>query len=139
MPYRFLDHTADLAVELRSATLDELFGVALEAFTACLLDPTTVEERERRPVMLQARDGERLLVRWLEEALVAFELDGFLARRAEVATEPGEPLRLRGVLIGERLDPDRHHLKVLIKGISYHDLSIQQRGAEWRATLVLDI
>ena len=139
MPYRFLDHTADLAVALRSATLADLFAEALEAFTACLLDPATVEERDRRPVTLQAADGERLLVRWLEEALVAFELDGFLARRADVEIEPGEPWRLRGVLIGERHDADRHHLKVLIKGVSYHDLSIEQRDREWHATVVLDI
>ena len=56
MAYRFLDHTADLAVELDAPTLDALFTDAAAAYTACLVDPATVEERERRDISVTAGD-----------------------------------------------------------------------------------
>ena len=138
MAYRFLDHTADLAVELDAPTCDALFEEAAVAFTACVVDPESVAVHERREVTLTAGDRERLLVRWVEEALVAFEVDGFLVRRAE-ASVAGDGRWVEGAFYGESLDHQRHAVQVLVKGVSYHGLKVEQRDGGWHATLVLDI
>ncbi len=141
MTYRFLDHTADLAVELRAPTLEGLCCEAVAAFTDCVVDREQVVARERRERAVAAADLERLLVAWLAEALVAFEVDGFLVRRAEATIEgAGKGGRiLRGVLWGEPFDPARHAVKVLVKGISYHGLRVEEGPEGWRATVVFDI
>jgi SHS2 domain-containing protein len=79
-------------------------------------------------------------VRWVEEALVAFDVDGFLTGVSEVGvSEAGDGYLARGALRGEPLDPARHALEVLVKGISYHGLRVERRGARWHAALVFDI
>jgi SHS2 domain-containing protein len=141
MTYRFVDHTADLAVELASPTLEGLFAEAVAAFTDAVVDRERVLERERRERSVAAADLERLLVSWLEEVLIAFEVDAFLVRRAEVAIAEAEGggRTLRGALFGQPLDASRHPVKVLIKGISYHGLRVEPGPEGWRATVVFDI
>lgn len=141
MSHRYLDHTADLAVEVRAASLNQLFAEAATALTECLVEPARVASREQRGIELEASDLERLLVAWLHEVLFAFETHRLLALRAEVAVEPGEGggWRLRGALFGEPVDFELHPPKVLIKGISYHGLHVEQTGGGWLAKLVFDI
>jgi SHS2 domain-containing protein len=138
--YRFVEHTADLAVAIEAATLEDLFSDAAAAFTACLVGGARVEPVEERTVALRAPDLDRLLVRWLQEALAAFDIDGFLVSRAAPSIVRGAgACELRGVLFGERIDAGRHPVEVLIKGVSYHGLHVEQAGARWRATVVFDI
>jgi protein archease len=140
--YRFLDHTADVAVELEAASLDELFAEALAAFT----DTVTVRERlggavERRFEVV-AGDLESLLVEWLGEVLVAFEVEGLLLREGEVAVkELGDGrVGLTGVARGEKYEAGRQPIKVLVKGVTYHALKVV-RGDDgrWRGRVVFDI
>lgn len=141
MVHRFLDHTADLAVELEAASLPELFVAALEAFTDAIVELRQVRPREGRRLVAEAADRELLLVSWLEEALYAFEVDGLLFRTATVEILPreGGGLRLEAEARGEPYDPRRHPLKVLIKGITYHGLEVLRRDGGWTGRLIFDI
>jgi SHS2 domain-containing protein len=110
VPYRFLDHTADVAVELRAPTRDELFADALVAFTDTTTDPATVTPREAVRIEVEADDAESLLVEFLDELVYRFEVDGMLFREAEVTiAEHGEgedgSLRLAAEARGEPYDP----------------------------------
>jgi SHS2 domain-containing protein len=138
--FHFLDHTADLAVEIDAPTVEDLFSEASAALTACLIDGAAVALREERPVAVRAADLDRLMVRWLGEAVVAFDVDGFLVGRARVEIEcAGDEYLLRGTLAGEPVDADRHPLAVLVKGVSYHGLRVEQHAGGWRATVVFDV
>lgn len=140
MAFRFLEHTADLAVELAAATVQELFAEAAAALTACLVDGAVVAPLEERKVALQGADLDRLLVAWLGEALAAFDIDRFLVGRAEATIERSAGgYELRGLLRGEPLDTSRHPLEVLIKGVSYHGLRVESGPGGWRATVVFDV
>jgi SHS2 domain-containing protein len=52
----------------------------------------------------------------------------------------GGALRLAATARGETYDPERHPIKVLIKGITYHGLEVVE-GADgrWRARVIFDI
>jgi protein archease len=139
--YRFLDHTADVAVELEGDGLEELLAEALAAFT----DTVTVRERvgagvERR-FAVAATDVEALLVEWLGELLYAFEVEGVLFHHAEVSVaETGGGARLEVVAHGDRYAAERHPVKVLVKGVTYHGLSVRRDGdGRWRGRVVFDI
>src|SRR5687767_893285 len=122
MPYRLLDHTADLALEVTAPTRSDLYQEAAAGFTDCLVERSGIVERARRPLAVAAADDELLLVEWLAELLHAFEGDGFLVRRAEVMVLDQDAPALSAVLFGEFYDPARHVLRVLIKGVTYHGL-----------------
>jgi SHS2 domain-containing protein len=139
MGHRFLDHTADLAVELAAPTLPGLFEEALLAFTEAITEPERIEPHQTRRFELAAPAADLLLVDWLGELLYAFETDDLLFRRAEVTLEEApDGLRLTAEAHGEPRG-ERHPIKVLIKAVTYHGLEVAQTEEGWRARVVFDI
>ena len=141
MAYTFLDHTADVAVELAAPTPERLYGEALAAFTDTVTDRSAVEAAEGHDLAVEAADPEELMVEWLGELVYRFDVDGLLFARAEVRIEEAEGggLRLEARALGEPYDPDRHPLKVAIKGVTYHELEVREEGDGWYGKVVFDI
>lgn len=140
MTYRFLDHTADVGADLRAPSLDGLFAAALEAFTDTVTERSRVTPRQERRFELAADDAESLLVDWLGEVLCAYEVDGLLFHHAETAVvTTAAGLRLTARARGELYDPARHPIKVLVKGITYHGLAVEERDGGWGARIIFDI
>ncbi len=141
MSFRSLDHTADLRLEIEAASRDELFAEAAMAFTECLTDPAAVEARVSRAFLLAAADPGTLMVDWLTELVVAFEVDGFLVARSRVAVaERAAGLTLTAEAWGEARDDVRHPIKTLVKGVTYNELEVGPAGAAgWRARITLDL
>jgi SHS2 domain-containing protein len=140
--YRLLDHTADLALEVQAPTRDDLFAEAAAALTDCLTDRERIAERASRAVALAAGDLGTLMVDWLTDLLVAFEVEGLLAARARVEVAPrGEGgWALAAEVWGEPRDEARHPLKTLVKGITYHQLEVApEPTGGWRARITLDL
>lgn len=144
MSYRFLDHTADVAVELRAPSREALFAEAVAAFTATVTDPEAVVPDPEEPVLrleVEAEDAEALLVEWLGEMVYRFDVDGLLFREVGVRVEEvGEGLRLRSEARGERYDEERHPLKVHVKAVTWHGLEVREEAdGSWFGRVVFDI
>lgn len=141
MSYRFTSHTADVAVELRAESREALFAEALVAFTDTLTDPQRVGPAEEHELAAEAEDLPGLMVEWLGELVYRFEVDGLLFREAEVQIEeaPGGRFRLAARARGETYDSERHPLEVQVKGVTYHELRVEEVDGEWVGRLVLDI
>lgn len=142
MAYEFFDHTADVAVELRSPTREELFAEALVAFTDTLTDPARVGRDEVHGLEVAAEDLPGLMVEWLGELVYRFEVDGLLFSGAEVAIEEGEGgLRLVAKARGESYDEEKHPLEVQVKGVTYHRLEVREEGGGggWFGRVIFDI
>jgi len=140
MAYRFLDHTADIAVEIAAGSLGDLFAEALVAFAEVVTEPARIEERLVRHFELAAPGPDLLLVDWLTELLYAFESEGLLFRRAEVdVAAAAGGFRLVADAHGEPRDDARHPIKVLVKAVTYHGLVIEETAQGFRARVVFDI
>lgn len=143
MTYEPLDHTADVGFILRAPSREGLFVAALEAFTGTVSELAAVAPRIERRVVVEADDLPGLLVEWLEELIVRFEVDCFLFAAAEVEIEerPGGGLRLVSTLRGEPYDPARHPIEVQVKAVTYHGLEAGRdpAGDGWLARVILDI
>jgi protein archease len=140
MPYRFIDHTADVAADLTGATLDELFTSAAQALTETMTDIEQVGTELTDQVGLQAQTPEDLLVDWVNELLYRFEVRNLLVREADVrVTHEDDRWLLSAALRGQRFDAQRHAIRVLVKSATYHGLSVTQTNTGWSARLVLDI
>ena len=140
MPFVFIDHTADMGVRITAGTLNQLFEQAAEAFTAAICDLSEVGTVTTEEVSFTAPEVDLLLVDWLNELLWRFDARALLVRASVVTlSRESDCWRLRGTLSGQRLDPGRHHIKTLIKGITYHRLSVAQTPDGWCALVVFDI
>ena len=137
--YELLDHTADVGLDARGATLADVFAQAAEGMYALSVEPAGVREVEQRTVEVAAEDRERLLVAWLLELLFLTESEGLVFGRFEVEGEGEGETRLRGRAWGEPLDPDRHELGVAVKAVTYHLLEVAAVDGGYRARVIFDI
>lgn len=140
MSWTQIDHTADIGLDLRAPTLEELLVEAARGFCDSITDLQAVRASEERTFELTATDHEELLICWLEELHFAFESDHFLPSRVEVELDgSGERIRLHASVHGEPYDPDRHPLKVAIKAVTYHQLQVVETDDDWQARVIFDI
>lgn len=140
MPYRFFDHTADIGAELEAPTREGIYEQAVRAFTDAVTPLDGVEPTGEREITVAAGTLDELMIEWLEEHLYLFEVEKWMTRRARVTLREGEDgWRLQARVAGETYDPDRHPVKVLVKGITFHQLTIEPRGDGWFGRVIFDI
>lgn len=155
MPYHFFDHTGDVGFELDAPDLPTLFADAAVALTETITDATALVGLRSVKVTVTAADLDLLLVDWLSELLYRFEVDRWLPVRASVVVRDASPRwALEAVVEGgsprfeaaDAVDPEGEDvgaggspLRVLVKAVTYHGLSLQELDGRWRARVVLDI
>lgn len=136
--YRWLDHTAELELELEAATEREVLSDALAALRELLEgEETDVWESsparlERRAVRAAAGDRPALLAAWLEELVFLSESVGFIPLRIEhLSLEDGA---LSATVAGRVGEP-----RPLVKGVTYHRLQFETSERGYRARVVFDV
>ena len=141
MPYQYFDHTGDIGVTLTGRTVDELFASAAAAFTDSITALPEVEPRRPEELDVAAPELDLLLVDFLSELLYRFDTRSWLTREAHVEVrEQDGGWELQGTLLGEKHDPARHHIRVLIKAVTYHQLTVMSAGDnQWHGKVVFDI
>jgi SHS2 domain-containing protein len=139
MPYyRLLEHTADVAIEVRGADLAELLKNLAYAMVDLMAAADAVRAREERPISLAADSDEDLLVAWANEIVYRADSEGLLLPFAEGVRAGGH--RAEGLLRGERLDPARHQWRGELKAATHHDLALRRDATGGLvATLVIDV
>ena len=140
MGYRFVDHTADVAVDLTGRTVEDLFASAAQALTDTITRLDAVRPLVTQSVTLESGALDDLLVDWLNELLYRFEVQNVLVSDATVTiTSAADRWHLGGTIAGEPFDPSRHPSRVLVKSATYHGLHVAQTADEWTARIVFDI
>ena len=140
MPYAFFDHTADIGADLEAPTREGIFEEGVRAFTDAVTPLEGVEPTETREITVAAESLEELMIEWLEEHLFRFEVEKWLTRRARVTLREGDDgWRLRARVEGETYASARHPVKVLIKGITFHQLTVEPRDDGWVGRVIFDI
>src|SRR5262249_28739816 len=131
------EHTADLGLRIRAATLGELFAEASVAlFSTVVEDLATVRPTQRVEIAITGSDREYLLFDWLKELLYRFDADHLLFSRFVVTVDAAG---LKGEAWGEKLDWDRHVLRNEVKAITYHGLKVEPGTDGWLAEVIVDI
>lgn len=96
--------------------------------------PTSGPVAERRPVALDAGDGDVLLADLLNEAIFAAETEGLVPCGLEVRTLTGG--QLEGELLLAR---PAAALRYGVKAATYHDVRVWRDANIWWGNVVLDI
>lgn len=135
--FELLEHPADIGFRARARTPAELFETSAEALVAIALEADLVEPRCAYPLEASGHDAESLLVNWLSEVLYLWDARRLALRRFRVLELTTG--RVAGEALGEPFDPARHRAKLVVKGVTYHQLRLGQDEQGWYAQVFLDI
>jgi SHS2 domain-containing protein len=132
--FEVLEHTADVGVRARGRTLSDTFRNA----TLGLLDIVGAWRPgagERVAIEVEGRDLGAVLVDWLGEVLYLQDTRDVVVTEVEV-TSVREDAATGWVEVADRSEELEG---TAVKAITYHQLSVEQKDAEWVATVYLDI
>jgi SHS2 domain-containing protein len=133
--FELLEHTADVGVRARGATLEEVFEQATLGL-AEVLGALRPGAGEAVPVKVTAGDPGALLVDWLNEVLWLHEVRGH-AGVAAVRVERAAGDRAEGTVTFSSTDPPAEG--TFVKAVTYHRLRVGRDAGGWLAEVYLDV
>jgi SHS2 domain-containing protein len=136
VPYRWVEHTGELELEIRAADERAVFAEGFEAMRELLAGgkgaEATRHDPHSRDVKLAGSDQAALLADWLAELAVLGETEGLIPDRlSRLAVDPSG---LRATVEGRTGSPSH-----LVKGATYHRLAFEPSADGWFARVVLDV
>lgn len=132
----FLDHTADVGLEVEAPSREELFRRAAAGTRALLLGEGRGEvgASETRAVALEGADLPALLRSWLRELIWWSEHDGMSFLDADFAHFTSCTLEARVTVAPPGAPPIRE-----IKGVTLHRIRAEREDGVWRARVIFDV
>ena len=121
MRFEEIDHTADVGIRAYGKTASEIFESAAAGMFSLIANVDRVKPVGEEAIRLSADDLPGLLVAWLSELLYVHETQRLLFCKFEVRVR-GTKLTARAW--GEAIDKSRHELKLALKAVTYHRLSV---------------
>jgi len=135
--YRILEHPADVGIESWGLTFPEALSMAVSGMVSVLIDPATVDPVEQRIIEVSADDNEVLVVRVLSEILFLFDGARFAPKSLHVQSY--SEMSVRGFVSGEPLQPMKHEIRLDVKAVTYHQLSVTHLPEGITIKVYLDI
>ena len=143
MPYEFVDEltVADIAFRAWGHNLEETFIAAADAvMNAMVEDLEAIQPQDTRILNVEHEALDLLLFNFLQELIYYKDADQLLLRVRQLHIDDGrQPYTLQAMAVGQRIDPERHHMRVDVKAVTLHYFALVQTEAGWEATVVLDI
>ncbi|HEX2288559.1 MAG TPA: archease [Gaiellaceae bacterium] len=129
--FRWVEHTAELELEIEAPSQEAVFGEALAAFAELVGNGSA--PRTTRELEVEADEPALMLAEWLSELVYLADAEQFVPERI-AALELGED-RLRATIEGHVGEP-----RPLVKAVTLHRLEFQPDDTVgWRARVVLDV
>lgn len=130
---------ADIAFSVTAKTLEELFIDGAKATFDAMVNMDEVKAINKREILLEAENAEKLFFAWIEELIYLKDADYMVFCQFDVKITKNKTYALKGTAWGEGIDPERHTLKVDVKAITYHHFKVEQTKKGWEAFVILDI
>lgn len=135
--FELFDHTADIGIRARAASLPDLLLAAKDGLYAVIGDLASAGPAEPVAFDLTGDDAAGLLRDFLHELLILFERDGRVVTSLDVEAFDESHLRATGQ--ADQVDPERSQFAREVKAITYHELDVRRIHAGFEATVIVDI
>lgn len=148
MPYIYLEDKAmaDAAFKAWGRTLEELFKSCVDALLAVMVsNPEHIQPAEERIIQLEADSIELLLHNFLQEILYFKDAHQLFLKIKEIRIEIMEKspasvtCSLSAKLAGESIELHEEDLLADVKGITFHDFSVEKKNNLWEAVVIVDV
>jgi SHS2 domain-containing protein len=136
---RYIEHTADAAVEITAASREELFVLGARALYQLVLDYDAVEAKVERRLELAAPDVAEVFHEWLAELLYLLDAEELVFKKFSFDFGDDDT-KLAATLWGEELDFDRHQPHGEVKNVTYGDFAVERReDGAYVARVIFDL
>ncbi len=139
--YRYIDHTADVAIEVSGNTYAELFIAALAGWKDSVIKTSEIShEMEKMELTLEDNSVEELLISFLQELNYLFENKKlFPTDLSDIHVEKRDDhFLLRSVILFASV-ADEDEIKSEIKAVTFHQLDIKKVNGIYKTLIVFDI
>jgi SHS2 domain-containing protein len=134
--FEIIEHTADVGIRAFGQSQAEAYANAARGMFSLIAELDTIRTGLSRRIKVEAPDCETLLVAWLNELIFLFDTEQILFSRFDIQTISDTYLQAH--CQGEKVDPQRHEIKIGIKSATYHMLKVEQTS-RWQVQVILDI
>jgi SHS2 domain-containing protein len=132
MSWELFDHTGDLGVVARAATLEELFAECARAMGSILADAPAPAPAGTDAFPVAGAEPAEELREFLAELLYRFSAEHrlYVRFRARPGTVDAD---------WEPYDESRHPLGTELKAVTWHQLEAIRDGDGWRGRVIFDV
>jgi len=135
MPFRFLEHTADVRVECWGETSESLLQSSAQALYAIAMYASQTRADVQQTLELSAETREELLVYWLQELIFLMEVRYFVATVFHF--DESTATHVRATALGYVYDPRERATE--IKAATYHGMTIREEDRGLVAEITFDL
>jgi SHS2 domain-containing protein len=139
--YKFIDHTADIAIEVSGNTYEELFTAALNGWKESVIESADDErETEEMNIKMKENSPEELLVSFLQEVNYLFDSKKIIPLENEsirIEKREEEFQLTINIHFGKITADDI--IKTEIKAVTFHQLDIKKINDVYKTIIVFDI
>ncbi len=138
--YKFIEHTADIAVAVSGDSPEELFTASAEAFASSIAGNIVLPETATHDLTINAATYEELLVEFLNELNYLAEVKKLIFTGSErvAISEKDNIFELAARIKLHKLEPG-YVLDNEIKAITYHQMKIEYKNNLYSTRIVFDI
>jgi SHS2 domain-containing protein len=136
--FNFIDHTADIAVEIKADSVEELFTASSLAFKEAVMESGTKKGDEKFFLKLNSHSLETLLVNFLNE--LNFRLiykNKIFHHIDEIKINQMDEWYFECILLEDDIDEDK--IKTEIKSVTYHQMTIKKIDGQYSTRIIFDI
>ncbi|MBI1936731.1 MAG: archease [Ignavibacteriales bacterium] len=141
MPYKFIEHTADIAVEVEEDSLEKLFASACNAWRDAALINKKPDNTGSKKFIFTSGSLEELLVELLSE--LNFQLYAkkwiYISVKNILLEKFNSNYHLAAEVFGQPLEQSSVELKEEIKAVTFHQMNIEKNGENFFTRIVFDI
>ena len=136
-PYELLEHTADIAIRVKGSDLRDIFYKAAAAIFDIMADEKDVagSPPESIEIKQSAGDLQELFINWLNELLSLSAANEVIFYDFKI--DRLDENNIMSTVIGRSMKD--YKVNIEIKAATYHQLKIQEVGADWQAEVIFDV
>jgi SHS2 domain-containing protein len=139
--YIFLDDiaTADVAIESRGDTLEELFTASAKATFEVMADINGIQPEIKKILHLENSEIDGLLFDWLAELIYLKDAESMLFGKYDIKITKDTNYQLDAEILGEEINQSKHDLRCDVKAITFHLFDVYEKDGKWISRFILDI
>ncbi|GAX61302.1 hypothetical protein SCALIN_C22_0011 [Candidatus Scalindua japonica] len=139
--YFFLDNiaTADVAIESRGDTLEELFSASATATFEVMADTREIQLEIKKVLHLENSEIDGLLFDWLAEIIYLKDSECMLFGKYVINVTKNRNYQLDAEIFGEEINQTRHDLRCDVKAITFHLFEVYKKNGKWISRFILDL
>ena len=140
MSFKFLEHEADVGIQVEGSTLEEAFQEGGKALFSYMVENfKDLKSEEFFEFKVTSEKIDLLFIEWLNELIYLRDADEVFLSEFKVQISKNQEYELKAIVKGETINLKKHKVNTEVKAATYHGLKYEKKGSKHILRCVLDI